>query len=181
LPSGQRRPVAAGGNQRLRCGHRIECSREELSRKSSRTGCPDTPAPRWRTSARTSCWPAPAITGSCSPSCTEWRCTDAFGRCGAPPPTASPDQLRHGRPQRGRRDDGPARAIAPRAALFLGKCGGVKKNQLGDLVLSSVAIRGEGTGNDYLPPEAPELPVQGKTTVAEASRQFDLQPSEIEE
>jgi transposase-like protein len=44
-----------------------------------------------------------------------------------------------------------------------------------------VAIRGEGTGNDYLPPEAPELPVQGKTTVAEASRQFDLQPSEIEE
>jgi AMP nucleosidase len=50
-------------------------------------------------------------------------------------------------------------AISPRAALFLGKCGGLKKkNQLGDLVLPIAAIRGEGTSNDYLLPEVPALP-----------------------
>lgn len=50
-------------------------------------------------------------------------------------------------------------AIAPKAVLFLGKCGGLKKkNQLGDLVLPIAAIRGEGTSNDYLPPEVPALP-----------------------
>ncbi len=50
-------------------------------------------------------------------------------------------------------------ATAPRAVLFLGKCGGLKrKNQLGDLVLPIAAIRGEGTSNDYLPPEVPALP-----------------------
>jgi AMP nucleosidase len=50
-------------------------------------------------------------------------------------------------------------AIQPRAALFLGKCGGLKrKNQLGDLVLPIAAIRGEGTSDDYLLPEVPALP-----------------------
>ncbi len=50
-------------------------------------------------------------------------------------------------------------AIRPRAVLFLGKCGGLKrKNQLGDLVLPIAAIRGEGTSNDYLLPEVPALP-----------------------
>ncbi len=50
-------------------------------------------------------------------------------------------------------------AINPKAALFLGKCGGLKKkNQLGDLVLPIAAIRGEGTSNDYMPPEVPALP-----------------------
>ena len=50
-------------------------------------------------------------------------------------------------------------AIAPRAVLFLGKCGGLKrKNQIGDLILPIAAIRGEGTSNDYLPPEVPALP-----------------------
>ncbi len=50
-------------------------------------------------------------------------------------------------------------AIAPDAVVFLGKCGGVKKkNQIGDLVLPIAAIRGEGTSNDYLPPEVPALP-----------------------
>jgi uridine phosphorylase len=40
--------------------------------------------------------------------------------------------------------------------LFLGKCGGLKrKNQIGDLILPIAAIRGEGTSNDYLPPEVP--------------------------
>jgi len=50
-------------------------------------------------------------------------------------------------------------AVRPRAVLFLGKCGGLKKRtQLGDLVLPIAAIRGEGTSNDYLPPEVPALP-----------------------
>ncbi len=50
-------------------------------------------------------------------------------------------------------------AIMPRAVLFLGKCGGLKKkNQLGDLILPIAALRGEGTSNDYFPPEVPALP-----------------------
>ena len=50
-------------------------------------------------------------------------------------------------------------AIDPKAVLFLGKCGGLKrKNQLGDLILPIAAIRGEGTSNDYFPPEVPALP-----------------------
>ena len=50
-------------------------------------------------------------------------------------------------------------AILPKAVLFLGKCGGLKrKNQLGDLILPIAAIRGEGTSNDYLLPEVPALP-----------------------
>ena len=49
-------------------------------------------------------------------------------------------------------------AISPKAVLFLGKCGGLKKTQLGDLILPIAAIRGEGTGNDYFPPEIPALP-----------------------
>ena len=50
-------------------------------------------------------------------------------------------------------------AIEPKACLFLGKCGGLKpKNQLGDLILPIAAIRGEGTSNDYFPPEVPALP-----------------------
>jgi AMP nucleosidase len=32
------------------------------------------------------------------------------------------------------------------------------KNQIGDLILPIAAIRGEGTSNDYLPPEVPALP-----------------------
>ncbi len=50
-------------------------------------------------------------------------------------------------------------AVEPEAALFLGKCGAVKKkNKLGDLILPIAAIRGEGTSNDYMPPEVPALP-----------------------
>ncbi len=50
-------------------------------------------------------------------------------------------------------------AVKPTAALFLGKCGGLKKkNKVGDLILPIAAIRGEGTSNDYLPPEIPALP-----------------------
>jgi AMP nucleosidase len=50
-------------------------------------------------------------------------------------------------------------AVTPKAVLFLGKCGGLKrKNQIGDLVLPIAAIRGDGTSNDYLLPEVPALP-----------------------
>ncbi|PLW98437.1 MAG: AMP nucleosidase [Marinilabiliales bacterium] len=50
-------------------------------------------------------------------------------------------------------------AIRVKAALFLGKCGGLKrKNELGDFILPIAAIRGEGTSNDYFPPEVPALP-----------------------
>ena len=50
-------------------------------------------------------------------------------------------------------------AIKPKACLFLGKCGGIdKKNKIGDFVLPLAAIRGEGTSNDYYPPEVPALP-----------------------
>lgn len=50
-------------------------------------------------------------------------------------------------------------AIEPKAALFLGKCGGLKKKiKVGDFLLPIAAIRGEGTSNDYLPAEVPALP-----------------------
>ena len=50
-------------------------------------------------------------------------------------------------------------AISPKAVLFLGKCGGLKKkNEVGDLILPLAAIRGEGASNDYFPPEVPALP-----------------------
>ena len=50
-------------------------------------------------------------------------------------------------------------AIDPKAVLFLGKCGGLKKkNKVGDLILPIAAIRGDGTSGDYFPPEVPGLP-----------------------
>lgn len=49
-------------------------------------------------------------------------------------------------------------AITPKAVLFLGKCGGLKKTKVGEFILPIAAIRGEGTSNDYLPPEIPALP-----------------------
>ncbi len=50
-------------------------------------------------------------------------------------------------------------AIKPKACLFLGKCGGLKKkNKLGDFILPIAAIRGEGTSDDYFPERVPALP-----------------------
>jgi AMP nucleosidase len=50
-------------------------------------------------------------------------------------------------------------ASKPKACLFLGKCGGTKKkNKVGDLILPIAAIRGDGTSDDYFPPEVPALP-----------------------
>jgi len=70
-------------------------------------------------------------------------------------------------------------AIHPKAVLFLGKCGGLKtgKNLVGDLILPIAAIRGEGTSNDYLPPELPALPAFAlqkavSTTVREYERDY---------
>jgi AMP nucleosidase len=69
-------------------------------------------------------------------------------------------------------------AISPKAVLFLGKCGGLKKkNQIGDLILPIAAIRGEGTSNDYLPAEVPALPAFAlqkaiSTTIRDHSRDY---------
>ncbi len=50
-------------------------------------------------------------------------------------------------------------AIMPKAILFLGKTGSIKPYiGLGEYVLPIAAIRGEGTSNDYFPPEVPALP-----------------------
>lgn len=69
-------------------------------------------------------------------------------------------------------------AIHPKACLFLGKCGGLKKkNRLGDLILPIAAIRGEGTSNDYFPPEVPALPAFSlqKAVSTTMSRQLQLE------
>ena len=43
--------------------------------------------------------------------------------------------------------------------LLLGKCGGLKEtSEIGNFILPIAAIRGEGTSNDYFPPEVPALP-----------------------
>jgi AMP nucleosidase len=69
-------------------------------------------------------------------------------------------------------------AIHPKAVVFLGKCGGLKrKNNVGDLILPIAAIRGEGTSNDYLPSEVPALPAFAlqkaiSTTIREQSRDY---------
>ncbi len=50
-------------------------------------------------------------------------------------------------------------ARRPRGVLFLGKCGGLKKSsEIGHFILPIAAIRGEGTSNEYFPPEVPALP-----------------------
>ncbi len=68
--------------------------------------------------------------------------------------------------------------ISPKAVLFLGKCGGLKKkNNLGDLILPIAAIRGEGTSDDYLPRKVPALPAFNlqkaiSTTIREHGRDY---------
>jgi len=50
-------------------------------------------------------------------------------------------------------------AVDPKGVLFLGKCGGLKHStEIGHFILPIAAIRGEGTSNDYFPPEVPALP-----------------------
>ncbi|PIQ08196.1 MAG: AMP nucleosidase [Ignavibacteriales bacterium CG18_big_fil_WC_8_21_14_2_50_31_20] len=50
-------------------------------------------------------------------------------------------------------------AREPKGVLFLGKCGGLKKEtELGHFILPTAAIRGDGTSTDYMPAEVPALP-----------------------
>ena len=69
-------------------------------------------------------------------------------------------------------------AIRPKAALFLGKCGGLKKkNNVGDYILPIAAIRAEGTSIDYFPPEVPALPAFNlqkaiSTTIRDMGRDY---------
>jgi len=50
-------------------------------------------------------------------------------------------------------------ARRPKAVLFLGKCGGLKRStEIGHFILPTAAIRGEGTSDDYKPKEVPALP-----------------------
>jgi len=69
-------------------------------------------------------------------------------------------------------------AIPPKAVLFLGKCGGIKhRAEIGDLILPIAAIRGEGTSNDYFPPEVPALPAFAlqkaiSTTIRDHARDY---------
>ena len=62
-------------------------------------------------------------------------------------------KFRHGKSECRDRDGPPERRF-PKGCFISRKCGGLKrKNQTGDLILPIAAIRGEGTSNDYLPPE----------------------------
>ena len=71
-------------------------------------------------------------------------------------------------------------AIQPKACLFLGKCGGIdKKNQLGDLILPIAAIRGEGTSNDYFPPEVPALPAFMLQRAVSSSMAVDMETATL--
>jgi AMP nucleosidase len=69
-------------------------------------------------------------------------------------------------------------SISPEAVLFLGKCGGVKhRAEVGDLILPIAAIRGDGTSNDYFPPEVPALPAFAlqkaiSTTIRDHARDY---------
>ena len=50
-------------------------------------------------------------------------------------------------------------AYHPKAVLFLGKCGGLKRStEIGNFILPIGAVRGEGTSDDYLPKMVPALP-----------------------
>ena len=69
-------------------------------------------------------------------------------------------------------------AIKPKAVLFLGKTGSLKSYiGKGELLLPIAAIRGEGTANDYFPPEVPALPAFNlqkaiSTTIREYGRDY---------
>jgi AMP nucleosidase len=69
-------------------------------------------------------------------------------------------------------------AISPKAVIFLGKCGSLKKKiNVGDLILPIAAIRGEGTSNDYMPAAVPALPAFAlqkaiSTTIRDFSRDY---------
>ncbi|MFA5859433.1 MAG: AMP nucleosidase [Elusimicrobiota bacterium] len=48
--------------------------------------------------------------------------------------------------------------VCPNAVLMLGMCGGLRNEyEVGDFFNPVAAIRGEGTSNDYMPPQVPAL------------------------
>lgn len=66
----------------------------------------------------------------------------------------------------------------PKAVLFLGKCGGLKKkNKLGDLILPLAAIRAEGTSDAYMPAKVPALPAFSlqKSVSSVMNRQYNME------
>lgn len=67
-------------------------------------------------------------------------------------------------------------AVSPKAALFLGKCGGLKRKiKVGEFILPIAAIRGDGTSADYFPPEIPALPsFRLQMAVSHSIAKFDL-------
>ena len=68
-------------------------------------------------------------------------------------------------------------SVHPKAVLFLGKCGVLKQDhEVGDFILPIAALRGEGTSNDYFPPEVPALPafmLQRAVSTAVRNAQYD--------
>lgn len=68
-------------------------------------------------------------------------------------------------------------AVKPKGVLFLGKCGGLKmSSEIGHFILPIAAIRGEGTSNDYFPPQVPALPsFKLHKFVSEKIREHDLE------
>jgi len=68
-------------------------------------------------------------------------------------------------------------AIKPKAVLFLGKCGVLKQeHEVGEFILPIAAVRGDGTSNDYYPPEVPALPsfmLQRAVSTAVRNAQYD--------
>lgn len=67
------------------------------------------------------------------------------------------------------------KACDPKGCIFLGKCGALKsKFNIGDLILPIAAVRGEGTSNDYFPPELPALPAFAmQKAISTTIRDFD--------
>jgi hypothetical protein len=68
-------------------------------------------------------------------------------------------------------------SVSPKGVLFLGKCGGLKESsEIGHFILPIGAIRGEGTSDDYFPPEVPALPsFKLHKFVSEELRKHDLE------
>jgi AMP nucleosidase len=66
-------------------------------------------------------------------------------------------------------------AVAPKACLFLGKCGGLKKNlRVGDFILPIGALREGSASTHYFPPEVPALPSFNlQKTVAQIIDRYD--------
>jgi AMP nucleosidase len=124
-----------------------------------KNGCRATQEKSWKILASTCCLPISAT--MCS-SLLEWNNVEIVG-FGKPMQCATAEDITiinfgMGSPTAATVMD-LLTAIEPKAVLFLGKCGGLKKrNKLGDLILPIAAIRGEGTSNDYLPEEVPALP-----------------------